>query len=308
MESQSSRGCSLLPLHDQLSPPKESLHDQPSPSKKRSQEKDKGIHIPETGEIPFLASQITSSMDNYDGEPQQTSNSSQCFLESKPGEDYQRCVWCVNFSSQRDKERNGFILTNDRPIPFSSGIKWRSDFKDRKVGIWKLRGNECMDFLVPTQNRSSNQDSNNIDSVKSSNIAMPKLQNLSELVDAVRNNCEFNPFNESQLKYEFVIDQENKDYFSDAYGITNINPLFIDNSGMTVLFLDSRGILFEWCEFTKDMYILGINVMEGLVNILYHPEKKLKVVEDTGEMIPDVELERQAEEIVKAQLANLKRA
>ncbi|RGB30777.1 hypothetical protein C1646_282823 [Rhizophagus diaphanus] len=82
------RGCSLLPLHDQLSPPKEPLHDQlsppkeplhdqlsppkeplhdqPSPPKERSQEKDKGIHIPEASEISFSASRTTSTMDNYD--------------------------------------------------------------------------------------------------------------------------------------------------------------------------------------------------------------------------------------------------
>jgi hypothetical protein len=149
---------------------------------------------------------------------------------------------------------------------------------------------------------------NNINSVKwRSNAAMSKLQSLSELVDAVRNNCGFQLFNESQLKYKWLIDQENKEYFSDAYGITNINPLLVDNYGMTVLFLDSRGILFEWCEFTKDMYVLGINEMEGLANILYHPEKKLMIMKDTGEMIPDVELKRRAKEFVKATYANLKR-
>jgi hypothetical protein len=171
-----------------------------------------------------------------------------------------------------------------------------------------LHGDECLDFLIPVQNKSSNQDSNNINSAKwKSNVAMPKLQSLSELVNAARNNCEFQLFNESQLKYKCLIDQKNKEYFSDAYGITNINPLLIDNYGMTVLFLDSRDILFEWCEFTKDMYILGINKMEGFANILYHPEKKLMIMEDTGKMIPDVELECQAKEFVEAKFANFKR-
>jgi hypothetical protein len=107
---------------------------------------------------------------------------------------------------------------------------------------------------------------------------------------------------------ELVNAVKNKEYFSDAYGITNINPLFIDDHGVTVLFLDSRDILFEWCEFTKEMYVLGTNEMEGLANFLYHPKKKLKIVEDTGEMIPVVKLKRQAKEIMKAQLANLRRA
>ena len=76
---------------------------------------------------------------------------------------------------------------------------------------------------------------------------------------------------------------------------------------MTVLFLDSRGILFEWCEFTKDMYVLGINEIEGLANILYHPEKKLMIMEDTGKIIPDAKLKCQAKEFAKVTYANLKR-
>ena len=77
---------------------------------------------------------------------------------------------------------------------------------------------------------------------------------------------------------------------------------------MSVLFLDSRGILFEWCELTQDMYILGINEMEGFANILYHPEKKCIIIKDTGEVIPDMDLERQAQELVVAEFANLVKA
>ncbi|RIA95723.1 hypothetical protein C1645_816311 [Glomus cerebriforme] len=242
-----------LPLHDQLSPPKEPLHDQPSPPKERSQEKDKGIHITETGEISFLAPRTTSSMDNYDGESQQTSNSNQCFLESRPGEDYQCCIWCVNFSSQRDKGRNSFIPTKHRPIPSSSGTKWRCDFKDRSVG-----NSGIVRRRMPGLPYASSEQ-----------IFQSRLEQYRF------SQKEFHEFHD-QLKYEWIIDQENKEYFSDAYGITNINPLLVDNYGMTVLFLDSR-------------------------------EKKLKIMEDTGKMVPVVELKRQAKEIVEAQLANLKR-
>ena len=38
------------------------------------------------------------------------------------------------------------------------------------------------------------------------------------------------------------------------------------------------------------MYILGINKLEGLANYLYHPDKLCAIVEDTGELIPEVEL------------------
>ncbi|CAG8450859.1 6011_t:CDS:1 [Funneliformis caledonium] len=204
---------------------------------------------------------------------QNSSNSNQCFLEIKPGEDYQRCIWCINFRSLKDKEKHSFTPTKERSTPSSSETKWRCDFKDRRVGIRELCGDECLDFLIPVQTSFPNQVSY---SVKRSNVAVRKLQGLS---DAVKNDRRFH---ELQLKHQWLIDQENKEYFSDAYGITNINPLLVDNHGMTVLFLDNRGILFEWCELTRDMYVLGINDMEGLANFLYHPEKKLNIMEDTG--------------------------
>ena len=78
-----------------------------------------------------------------------------------------------------------------------------------------------------------------------------------------------------------------------------------DDDGMSVLFLDSCGILFEWCKLTQDMYILGINEIEGFANILYHPEKKCIIIKDTGEVIPYEELKRQAEESAEAKFANL---
>ncbi|CAB4416910.1 unnamed protein product [Rhizophagus irregularis] len=94
---------------------------------------------------------------------------------------------------------------------------------------------------------------------------MQKLQSYSELVDALKNDREFHEFHKSTD--EWLIDQENKEYFKKTYGITNIHPLFVDHYGMTVLFLDDRGILFTWCEMTKDMDILKINKMEGLATI-----------------------------------------
>lgn len=245
-------------------------------------------------------------MNNYNSkQSQKLSNNNQCYLKIKPGEDDKRCIWCVNFSLQNYKKTNSFTLTKEQPTPSPTETKWKDDFKDRRVGIWELCGNECLDFLMPVQSRSSNQVLNNINSVKRSNVAMRELQGLSELVDIIKNDCRFCEF---QPKHEWLIDQENKEFFSDAYGITNINPLLVDNHGMTVLFLDNRGILFEWCELTRDMYVLGINEMEGLANFLYYPEKKLIIMEETGEMIPNVELERQAKEFAEAEYANLTKA
>ena len=65
---------------------------------------------------------------------------------------------------------------------------------------------------------------------------------------------------------------------------------------MLILFLDDRGIMFMWSEMEYGMRILGINKVEGLANYLYHPEKICVVMEDTGELVPEVELTRRVEE------------
>jgi hypothetical protein len=227
-------------------------------------------------------------------------------LEVEPGENYSRCVWCINFSSHRGKKETiSFNPKKKRPTSVSSGSKWRCDSKDIKVGIRELFGDECLDIFMPIQTRPPNKFSNDINSLGKNNIAMCELPSLSELVEATKNNRRYREF---QPEHEWLIGQENKEYFYDAYGITDINPLLEDDDGMSVLFLDSRGILFEWCELTQDMYILGINEMEGFANILYHPEKKCIIIKDTGEIIPDEELELQAEESAEAEFANIVKA
>ncbi|RIA85231.1 hypothetical protein C1645_741747 [Glomus cerebriforme] len=76
---------------------------------------------------------------------------------------------------------------------------------------------------------------------------------------------------------------------------------------------DNRGILFAWCEMTKEMEILGINKMKGLANYLYHPEKICVIIEETGELVPIVELKRRVmekmakKEMEKEKLAKEKR-
>ena len=69
----------------------------------------------------------------------------------------------------------------------------------------------------------------------------------------------------------------------------------VDHSRTVLVFLDDRCIMFEWCEMDRNMYILGINKLEGLANYLYHPDKICVVMED-GELVPEVELTRRIDE------------
>jgi hypothetical protein len=247
-------GCSQLPLHNQLPSPKE-----------RPQDKKNEIHVSEPGEIPLSASQPNSSVDNYNKQSQKSSSNNQCLLEVEPGKNYRRCIWCISFSHhQGRKDRISFNPKKEQPTSVFSETKQRCDSKYNKVGIRELCGDECLDNIMSVQTRSPNQVSDDTNSLGKNKTTMHKLPILSEMVEATKNNCRYREF---QLENEWLISQDNKEYFNEAYGITSVNPLLEDDDEASVLFLDSRGILFEWCELTQSMYILGINEIEGFANI-----------------------------------------
>src|SRR4051794_19844523 len=229
-------GCFLLSVHDQYMFLKE-----------RSQEN-------------FSAPRPNLSMDNYNGTqlPKATIHS-QRFLENNTGKDNQSCIWCINYKLQSG--RQGTIMctpTKERSLPSPPGSVWEGDSETRVLGIRELCGDECLDLFMPMGTRSPNQVSNNISTQEKNNGTMQKLQSYSELVDTLKNDREFCEFHGSID--EWLIDQEYREYFNKTY---NIHPLFVDHSGLVVFFLDDRGILFAWCEMTKEMDILGINKMEG---------------------------------------------
>ncbi|RGB36488.1 hypothetical protein C1646_741713 [Rhizophagus diaphanus] len=256
--------CSLLPLHDQLSPPEEKEKKyQLIVHLKQEEKEEKGIHLSESGEVSFSTSQPDWSMDGNNGTPSlEAPRNNKCLLEIKPGKNYQRCIWCINYGAQQESKG-----TDGSVIP-------------TLVEYWEF-GN-CAEMNAWTflcQWRTDHGGDSG---------AMHKLPSLSDLVGATKCDREFREFRE--LTDKWIVDQEHKKYFSDTFGITNIRPMFVGCYGMVVLFLDDRGILFSWCEMTYEMYILGFNIMEGLANFVYHPKKRCLIDEDTGKLITEVEL------------------
>jgi len=227
--------------------------------------------------------------------PKAASNN-QHLLEIKSGKDYQPCVWCITYSSVEGRQEK--IVPNptkERQIPSSLRSTWKCGSKTRRLGVRELLGDECLDLLMPVDARSGNQVSNNITTEKN-NGTMQKLQSYSELVETLKNDREFREF--CGPTDEWLIDQEHREFFDEAFGITYIRPLLVDHSGLVGLFLDDRGIMFKWSEMEYDMQVLGINKMEGLANYLYHPEKIFVVTEDTGELVLEVEITRHVEEMM----------
>ncbi|PKC16883.1 hypothetical protein RhiirA5_406495 [Rhizophagus irregularis] len=99
---------------------------------------------------------------------------------------------------------------------------WKCDSKIGKVGVWKLLGDKCLDLFMLVETRSPNQVLNNNSTQQRNKGTMQKLQSYSELVDRLKNNCEFYEFHGPTDN--LLIDQENKEFF------------------------DDRGIMFMWSE------------------------------------------------------------
>src|SRR5581483_2746245 len=258
---------------------------------KQKEKEEKGIHISESGEVSFSTSRPDLSMDRYNRtQSLEVPSKNKRLLEIKPGKNHQRCIWCNNYGAQQESKGTvGCNPSTERPIPSSSEPGWECDFNSRgKLGVRELRGDECLDFFMPVENRSPYQVSNNNIKNGGNSGAMQKLPSLSDLVGATKRDREFREFGEPTDKW--IVNQEHWKYFSDTFGITNIRPMFVGCYGMVVLFLDDRGILFSWCEMTYEMYILGFNIMEGLANFVYHPKKRCLIDEDTGKLITEVEL------------------
>jgi hypothetical protein len=261
-------GCSLLPVYDQYMLLKE-----------RSQES-------------FSAPRPTLSMDNHNRtSTRKEASNNKRLLEEKTGKDYQPCIWCNNYSSRQGRqERIVPNPTEERQIPSSTGLLRKCGSDIRRLGVRELLGNECLELFMPVDARPGNQVSNNISTEKKSDGPMRQLHSYSEMVDKLKNDRKFREF--CGPTDEWLIDQENSEYFDKTYGITCIHPLLVDHSGMVVLFLDDRGIMFKWSEMEYDMDVLGLNKVEGLANYLYHPEKICAIMKDTGELVPEVVLTR----------------
>jgi hypothetical protein len=194
-------GCSLLPVHDQFKLPKEEKN------------KEKSQKISKTSKVDFSAPKPNLSMDINDGtRSQQATIHSQCFLESKPEKYYQPCIWCINSSSQMGRqERIVRNPTKERQVPSSSGSKWECDSEIGKVGVRELLGNECLDLFMPVETRSPNQVSKNNSTQQRNKGTMQKLPSYSELVDRLKNDCDFHEFHGPTDKS--LIDQENREFF-----------------------------------------------------------------------------------------------
>ncbi|RIA79442.1 hypothetical protein C1645_840680 [Glomus cerebriforme] len=95
------------------------------------------------------------------------------------------------------------------------------------------------------------------------------------------------------------VDDEYIEYLNDTYGITGIQPVFIDHSGYVIWLLDKDGNMYQWCEMQQGLRYMGKDLIDGLTNYFIYPENLCEVMEDTGERIPVEEFKREMKEKAK---------
>ena len=126
---------------------------------------------------------------------------------------------------------------------------------------------------------------------------MSELQNLPDYI------CEHldknNRFGFHQItnrdSLDFV-DAEYIEYLNEKFGITGIQPVFVDRSGLVIWLLDKDRNMYEWDEMQQDLKYMGKDLTDGLTNYFIYPENICEVMEDTGERVPVKEFKRLIEE------------
>jgi hypothetical protein len=129
---------------------------------------------------------------------------------------------------------------------------------------------------------------------------LPELSNLPDYI------CEQldknNPPGFHQITKNDSLDFVDAEFIEDlneTFGITGVQPVFIDHSGYTIWLLDEGGNMYQWCEMQRSLRYMGKGLIDGLKNHFIYPENLYEVMENTGERIPVEEFRRKMKEKAK---------
>src|SRR6266540_3502130 len=100
-----------------------------------------------------------------------------------------------------------YTLARERLLPSSSGSVWKGDSCTRRMRVRELLRDKCLNLFMPIDIRSECQVSNNNSTQK---------KNIRTMVDTLKNDRKFREF--YRPTDEWLIDQENKEYFNKTYG------------------------------------------------------------------------------------------
>ncbi|CAB5199985.1 hypothetical protein RhiirA5_407470 [Rhizophagus irregularis] len=119
-------------------------------------------------------------------------------------------------------------------------------------------------------------------------------QDIFSLLDIVKSIC---PFNETSGD---VLDDCEIDDFLKTYGISNVHPILESDDNYVFWLEDTAGVVYVWSRISYNMFYIGHDLREALVNFLFHQDKICYIMEYTHEHIPKDKFKQEAYEYAKS--------
>uniref|UniRef100_A0A1D1Z470 Uncharacterized protein n=1 Tax=Anthurium amnicola TaxID=1678845 RepID=A0A1D1Z470_9ARAE len=194
----------------------------------------------------------------------------------------------------------GYDSSGQRFVSFPTKSGWNDTSKLRDVGLRELCRNESLDVSSQAEAQYSDQHALNQCVNETKDAILPELHNLPDYI--CRQLEENNRFGFHQVTNKDslgFIDAEYTEYLNEVFGITGVQPVFIDHYGLVIWLLDKDGIMYQWNEMERSLRYMGKDLIDGLTNHFIYPGNLCEVMEDTGERIPVEEFKRKMQERAK---------
>ena len=146
------------------------------------------------------------------------------------------------------------------------------------MGVWKLCGNDFLNLLSKVEAQYSDPNVHNQCENEKNDATLSELPGyICEHLDK-NNRFGFHQItNKDSIDF---VDEEYIEYLDEKYGITGIQPVFIDHSGLNIWLLDKNGNLYEWNEMEQNLLYIGKDLIDGLTNNFIHPENICQVMSE----------------------------
>ncbi|PKB98156.1 hypothetical protein RhiirA5_431830 [Rhizophagus irregularis] len=261
-----------------------------------------------TNKLSIKTSKTTVRLDNDLGEKSHiSSNSINSFLEERPSESKEDCIWSIIDRYPASQSRYRDSLTNFRlkePVHVSTGREWGSVKESRILGLRQLCGDQSVVSVTPVKEGSFNKNTHNFNSNKTTNASMPQLSDdsglqyeqyeqyeqydLPELLFSLKDKYSFHDETNKNILYDDEIKR-----FAKLYCITNF-CLVLSCDDSIFWLKDPDGVIYIWSRIDSMMMRAGCDMKEALLNFLFHGENFFYVEDYTLKLIPVIKLKEEA--------------
>jgi hypothetical protein len=206
----------------------------------------------------------------------------------------------ISYSSEPGRQGSlSHDSTGKRFVSFPTGSEWRDKPKPRNMEIWELGGNNSLDSRSHVMAQYSDPNAHNQCANKRNDATLSELYNLPGYIcEHLDKNNRFGFHKITNKDSIDFVDAEYIEYLDEKYGITGIQPVFVDHSGLTIWLLDKNGNMYQWNEMEQNLLYMGKDLIDGLTNNFMHPENICQITKD-GRRVPVMEFENQMKEKAK---------